>query len=125
MDETAKQCMAGNLRYLRKYHGYTQWQLAELIHVTRSSYSTIELGIKVPRIDLLFKLSKIYHIRVDTFFERDTQQFIKEVSLANGKDKAILELAELYRILSPFSQGCLFEKALQLLDEQNTEYRTY
>ena len=118
MKEKTQQCIAGNLRYLRTYYGYTQDQLADLLHISRSSYAMVENGFRLPKTDLLVGLSKIYHIRPDIFFETDSQVMIREVTLNSRKNKQAAELIDLYCKLSPFSQGCLFEKASALLIEE-------
>lgn len=123
MKKTPQQCIAGNLKYLRQYYGYTQWQLAELMHIGRSTYTAMELGNKIPRVDLLVKLAEIYHINIDTLFETNTRKFIREITLANANSQQIIEFVDLYHKLSPFSQGCLFEKASELLLKEKEKGR--
>lgn len=123
MKKTPQQCIAGNLKYLRQYYGYTQWKLAELMNIGRSTYTAMELGNKVPRVDLLVKLAEIYHINIDTLFETNTRKFIREITLANANSRQIIEFVDLYHRLSPFSQGCLFEKASELLIKEQENRR--
>lgn len=120
MEKIPQHCIANNLRYLRNYYGYTQEDVADLLHIARVSYTSIELGYRIPRIDLLVRLAQIYNIRIDIFFETDRQIFIREITLSNSKNKQLTELIRIYRDLSPFSQGCLFESAANLLREQKS-----
>lgn len=122
MDINLQNCISTNMKYLRNYYGYTQRQLAEILHISRSAYATVETGRRTPKLDLLVQLSDLFNIRIDIFFEENPQVFIQEVVLSNSKDEKISELISLYQTLSPFSQGCLFEKASRLWkDEQDSE----
>lgn len=121
MDLKTQQCIAENLKYLRNFYGYTQDQVADFLHISRSSYVVLELGRKIPRADLLIGLSQIYHVRIDVLLETDKQKFIHEVTFTQSNDGAVIELMELYYKLSPFAQGCLYERAEMLLDMERRE----
>ena len=50
---------------LRKSRGYTQIQFSEKINISRGYYSKIELGIKVPSIDILIDLAEFFGVPLD------------------------------------------------------------
>ena len=43
----------------RKYFGYTQEQLSELVGLSKNHISTVERGISVPTTQLIFKLCQV------------------------------------------------------------------
>ena len=44
------------MRSLRELHGYTQQEVAQQLHVERSTYTWYELGRVIPKIDTLVRL---------------------------------------------------------------------
>lgn len=70
----------GNLRKIRKAHGYTQEAIvAKLqlknIDISRSVYAQIECGTYNIRISELVALKEIYEISFDEFFEGISSQY--------------------------------------------------
>ena len=47
MNLETQQCIAENLKYLRNFYGYTQDQVADFLHVARSTYTLLESGRKI------------------------------------------------------------------------------
>lgn len=58
---------------LRKEHGFTQEQLAEMIGVSRQAISRWEAGETVPEAALLIRLCDVYHVSAD-YLLRDEYQ---------------------------------------------------
>lgn len=56
--------VAENLKRLRKQHGYTQQQLADILHTAKTTVSTWERGAAKPRMDVAKELANIYSISV-------------------------------------------------------------
>ena len=56
---------------LRKYHNYTQEDLAEKINVSRQTISKWELGQTLPDIYNCQELCKIYNISLDELLQND------------------------------------------------------
>lgn len=52
------------LRIMRKSLGLSQRQIAELLHLERSTYSGYELGRSVPNIIILQRLAQFYNVKV-------------------------------------------------------------
>lgn len=106
--------VAVNLRYLRRYFGYTQTHLAQKLHLSRSSYGALENGLRSPRADLLSDLSHVYRMSIDTILEKDRNTLIKETCILKDlctEDSSAAELIEICGSLSPFALGRLFEAA--------------
>ena len=57
--------VAARIRRLRNSHGYTQETAAELLDIDRSYMSRIENGSKGCSVDLLIRLSELYHVSLD------------------------------------------------------------
>ena len=57
--------MGDILAELRADRGIKQWELAKKIHVSVSSISAFETGVRVPGIDILVKLSVYYDVTTD------------------------------------------------------------
>ena len=119
MDKKMQQCIANNLRYLRDYYDYTQEDVAALLHISRTTYGILESGTKNMRTDLLVRLARVYQVPVDLLMEQNYEKIARSVALSDAHNSDVSELLYLYRKLSPFSQGCLIEKAaILLMDEK-------
>ena len=53
------------LRCLRDERGYTQQNLAEILHVSKNSISHYELGISMPSVDILIQIADIFGVSLD------------------------------------------------------------
>lgn len=53
------------LRLLRKQHGYTQEELAEIIHCHPTTINRFEEDKRIPRSDFLYELSKLYGVSME------------------------------------------------------------
>lgn len=53
------------LVYLRKFHGYTQWDVADILNISRSTLSKYEKGLLTPNIETLIKLANLYNVSCD------------------------------------------------------------
>jgi len=53
------------LRQIRKKHGYTQQNVADVIGVDRTTYTVYEIGPSTPSVSTLYKLSRLYNVSVD------------------------------------------------------------
>lgn len=60
-----KICINERLRELRVKCGYTQYQIAKILNIDRSTYSYYEIGKTMPDITVLLTLSKIFNIPIN------------------------------------------------------------
>ncbi len=82
-----------NLKKLRESKGYTQQQMADLIHTHRSGYSKIENNQQEISVDSLVYIAKNFGISVDDIIYFNEKNSIpNEVSV---EDKATLEQLQL------------------------------
>lgn len=56
---------------LRKFNGYTQWDVAEILDISRSTLSKYEKGILEPNLENLIKLADLYKVSCDYLLCRD------------------------------------------------------
>lgn len=67
-----KICINERLRELRIKSGYTQYQVARILNIDRSTYSYYEIGKTMPDITVLLKLSRIFNIPINEMLENET-----------------------------------------------------
>ena len=65
MNKTVAATFPKRLKELRLQYGYTQQQIAELLHIKQQSYIRYEYGTGEPNLQTLVLLSDIYNVSVD------------------------------------------------------------
>lgn len=66
------------MRGLRELHGYTQQEVAQQLHVERSTYTWYELGRVIPKIDTLVRPASLYGVSVDCLLDIDREWTAEE-----------------------------------------------
>lgn len=98
--------IANNIKVLRKVNGMSQREVADAIAIDDTVYSRIENGLIMPSHDKLYKLSKLYRIPIEKFYEGlgsniqnnyDSSQVNSNVQI-NMTDNAEMVLSELIEI---------------------------
>ena len=110
--------VAENIKYLRTVFGYTQMEIADELHLCRSTYALYEAGKKVPGVDMILDLAAFYQVRVDTILQLDGEKFINDVLVSDRCKDQVHLLIDAYYRLSPYAQGCLMERAQTLLEKE-------
>lgn len=110
--------VAENIKYLRNVFGYTQTEIADGIHICRSTYALYEVGKKVPGVDTILDLAAFYQVRVDTILQLESEKFVNDVIFSDRCKDQIHLLIDVYYRLSPYAQGCLMERAQTLLEKE-------
>lgn len=67
------------LKMLREKNGYSQRQLAEILHVSKNSVSHYELGICMPSIDILHIMADIFDVSIDYLLGRSDLNLSKRL----------------------------------------------
>ena len=57
---------ASQLKKMRRKNGLTQRQVADYLHMDRSTYAYYEIGQTKPTIELLIDLSHLYNVKLST-----------------------------------------------------------
>ena len=84
--------VAARIRGLRNSHGFTQEKAAQLLDIDRSFMSRIENGSKGCSVDLLIRLSELYHVSLDYLI---LGRAADQVSLKENLEKVIQQLTDL------------------------------
>ncbi len=72
---------ADNIRFLRGKKEKTQQELADTLAITRSRYASYEDGRSEPSIDLMVRISKLFHVSIDLLVSVDIRKYpAKEMS---------------------------------------------
>lgn len=58
-----------HLRELRKKNGYTQQQMADILNISRSTYTYYETGISEPGLDKIKMMCEIFNIDYNTILK--------------------------------------------------------
>lgn len=66
-----KNSLSLRLIYLRKQKGYTQYEVSEILNISRSTLSKYEHGTRIPNIETLIQLAKLYDVSCDYLLCRD------------------------------------------------------
>ena len=111
--------VAKNMRYLRNVFGYTQTEVADGIHMCRSTYALYELGRKIPGADTIVDLADFYHVRVDTILQSEGTKLLTDVIFSDKCKDQSISLVDIFYQLSPYAQGCLMERAVTLLEQES------
>ena len=75
-----KSIIAKNLTDLRKLNGLTQAQLADQINYSDKAISKWERGEASMDIETLFRLSELFHVDIDYFFEENAGENVEHFS---------------------------------------------
>ena len=84
--------VAARIRGLRNSHGFTQEKAAQLLDIDRRFMSRIENGSKGCSVDLLIRLSELYHVSLDYLI---LGRAADQVSLKENLEKVIQQLTDL------------------------------
>ena len=60
--------MKNRLEELRKQHGITQEELANILEVSRQTIGSLENGRYNPSILLAFKIARYFHVKIEDIF---------------------------------------------------------
>ena len=99
--------LGNNLKKLRESKGYTQQQMADLIHTHRSGYSKMENNQQDISVDALVSIAKNFGLTVDDIiYFGDKNSVPKEISMT---DKKALEQLQLINELEDEEKNILLK----------------
>jgi len=93
-----------NIKKIREQRGFTQQQIADLIHMHRSNYSKVESGLREPSIDALNKIAKHFGITLDELVNMKGKIPVEE----KLEDKTTIEQVKLISDLDPEDKAMVF-----------------
>ena len=68
MDKEIKRNIGLNIKFARMRKNYTQEKFAEILNISVSHISKMEQGITSPTAYLLYKMSKVLDVSMESFF---------------------------------------------------------
>lgn len=110
--------IAANLKFLRHLFGYTQTEIANHLHISRSTYAFYESGERVPSAAVICDLSNLYDMKADAILRLDNSKQTKDFSYVDKCNKEVDTLVSMFYKLSPYGQGCLIERARTLVEHE-------
>lgn len=116
--ESVKQ-VAKNLKFLRHLFGYTQTEVADYLHICRSSYAMYESAKRVPNSAIVYDLAKLYDMSANAILLSECNKQTNDVHYIDKCDKEESTLIAMFHKLSPYGQGCLIERARTLVEHEN------
>ena len=72
--EALAHVIAGRFRFLRESKGWTQQQVAQLLHIERSAYAYYETAKNFPTLVLLLDIADLYGVTTDYLLGREKKE---------------------------------------------------
>lgn len=108
------------IKYFRQKMGLTQAELGQLLSVQKAAISKYELGIVPPSIEILRKLSDIFHVSIDDLVDNATSDNTSRADFDNYLNQvkiiyqgAAMKLTDEDRELLRQSFGATYKAILQ------------
>ncbi len=86
--------MGNKIKKLRISKGYTQEQLAERLHVTKSVISAYETGQRTPSYEVLIGLSSVFNTSTDYLLGVNNGSFLDLSGLSHETQNALTRLVQ-------------------------------
>lgn len=107
--------IARYLQFLRKSHNYTQEDLAGKLGISRQAVSKWETGITIPNLEILLRISKLYHITINDILEPK----IQPQRITDFEQIATIPEEELRKLLKEFDANVLVTALMGASPETN------
>lgn len=113
-----KMTTAEKLKVLRNAFGMTQDEMAELLGMSRTSFSKYENGAAFPSLDVLRKLAKLYSVSLEYLvYDSETHVVLREATTKDEPDPD--NLAAYFAQLTPEERMIIMKFRLMQPDEKN------
>lgn len=89
--------IGGTIKKLRIAKNLTQSELADLLRVTKSAVSSYENDIRFPSIDILIKMSSIFHITIDNILGKNNDYGVDVTGLTDKQRNIIQDIILAYK----------------------------
>ena len=85
------------IRQLREQKGMTQSELARLMHLSRASVSSWEMGLSLPSLQSIAELSRLFDVSADFLLGVDSGATVCVDGLSDREVKAVMEMIYCFR----------------------------
>lgn len=89
-DQLIYEFVASKIRELRKNKNLSQEEFSKYVDLSRVSIANIEIGNQKPTLDLVWKISSIFAVKVDYFFPNEI-----DILKSSGKNQTVDFINEL------------------------------
>lgn len=111
--------LASNMRFLRRLYDLSQETVAELVGLSRTCYCAYECGSKMPALETVYALSRLYNISLDLLMTHDLSDFAIAV-IDIIRDGGSLTCAEEY--MQP-AENRMTKSNMQLTENNGNEMK--
>jgi len=108
-----------NLKALRLNLFRTQGDVADALHLSKSTYSHYERGTRRPDVDMIYLLADYFGVSVETLFTHTGTKFKTNNNFCIVADRMQKELAAHFNALSEIGKGRLMERAKAIQEEES------
>ncbi|MCU0423592.1 MAG: XRE family transcriptional regulator [Bacteroidia bacterium] len=84
--------IAKNIKHLRAIKNWSQQQLADELDITRARIGSYEEGRCEPPLDILIRLSNLFHVAIDALVKCDLSKFDKVQLLKVGQNRLLFPI---------------------------------
>lgn len=115
----AHKFIAKNLRLLRCINGLNQEQVSRLLHMSRTCYSNLESGNKVPDFLTIYTLSRFYDVNLDYMLSFDITEHMLSLLRIDRTETEPLHFMEQYLKLSHGAKEQVCARVKALMDQES------
>jgi len=110
-----------NLKALRLNRFQTQGEVADALHLSKSTYSHYERGTRRPDVDMITILADYFVVPVETLFTNTETTFKTDQNFCVVMNRMQKELISHFEALSETGRGRLMERAKAIHEEERRE----
>ncbi len=116
----AHKLIARNLRLLRNIRGLSQERVADLLNMSRSCYSALENGAKIPDFITVYTLSEFYGVNLDYLLAFDISEHLLSLLRADRRSLDSFSFLDGYMKLSYGARLQIRDRIDALLREERS-----
>jgi len=111
-----------NLKALRLNRFQTQGEVADALHLSKSTYSHYERGTRRPDVDTISNLADYFEVPVETLFTHTETAFNTDPNFCVAMNRMQRELIAHFEALSVMGRGRLMERAKAIQEEERRAF---
>ena len=116
----AHKLIAKNLRLLRSIRGLSQEKVADLLNMSRSCYSALENGSKIPDFMTVYTLSRFYDVSLDYLLAFDISDHLLSLIRSERINLDSFAFLDNYMWLSYGARWQIRDRICELLEEERS-----
>ena len=88
--------IAEKIKFLREKSGYSQYQLAKELGISRAAVNAWEMGINIPSTQYVIKLAKIFKTSTDYLLDVNSNLQLNVNELSDDEKEIVLKLLQYF-----------------------------